>query len=79
VYLRVTQVHLERLERLKSALDVGRINGPYRNGKSKTPIYLYTVARQDQVLSAMKQMWPYLGTTTKNRLRKLLSLQPLTR
>lgn len=72
IYLCVTQVHRERLERLQEALGVGRLLGPYRNGPGRQKLYQYRITKQKDVRRAMNLMWPYLGPTTKQRLRDVL-------
>jgi hypothetical protein len=70
-YLRVAQVERERLDRLQSILG-GRLNGPYANNgtfSNSKPIHVWTQQRKCD--EAVALMWPYLGPTTRKRLRKL--------
>jgi len=75
IRLSIEQASLERLERIQSALGVGNINGPHGPyGISKLARYTWSVNRKKDVKKAMNLMWPYLGPTTRQRLRDCLDV-----
>jgi hypothetical protein len=56
----------EVLERLRAAVDLGKINGPYyREGQQ--PHYRWTLGRREDVRTFFTLLWPYLSGPKKQQ------------
>jgi hypothetical protein len=64
----VGQIHEAPLQRLKSALGVGNINGPY-SYKNRRPISFFRVGKPDEFLTVMSALWPWLSRPKKDQFK----------
>lgn len=65
--LQISQKDPALLYRFARAVGVGKVCGPYRNGKGE--VYQFRVSRRSDVVSVMTKLWPYLGDQKKDQAR----------
>lgn len=65
MYLQATQVDRRVLDRLRDAMGLGKVYGPYQYNRpgyrNNKPYFYYRLTGDEKVVSAAKMLWPYLS------------------
>jgi hypothetical protein len=69
----IQQNHREVLDRFKSAVGVGRVNGPYPYNRGRSgEYYSYQVSNAAGFRKVVRALWPFLGTEKKRQFIKAM-------
>ena len=76
-YVGVSSTERETLERFQDAVGMGKVNGPYKNGKrNEKPIYHWKAQGYGEMKRLIAMFYPYLSKTRRAAADVLLAHPP---